>query len=1234
MKYRELIEFNPIESVIVLRSADDRKKAEGLVSSYVMSDNMADLINAKIISQLRLDNVIDNKGVLLVGNYGTGKSHLMSVISAIAANADMLGLAQNEAFRKDAASIAGKFEVLRIEIGSTAMSLRDIITHNIEQNLAWRGISFKFPDVKTITNNKDSLLDMMAAFAEKYGDERGYLVVVDELLDYLRTRKDNELMADLNFMREVGEIIKSSRLRFISGVQEALFDNSAFRQVSSSLLKMKDRFEQVLIRSEDIAYVAQNRVLRKTPAQRAMIRDHLQKFCPYYQNMADRLEDYVDMFPIHPAYIDTFQHIITVEKREVLKTISETIAAIINNDVDPNRPGVISYDTYWKRIKENPSLRTDPAVHEVLQKSTVLEDIITRSFPKAAYKPLALQIIYALSVHRLTTGTLDAKLGLTAQNLKDDLCLHIAGMPSLPGEEESFLLNTIQNILRDTMNTVSGQFIEYNKENGQYYLDLKKDIDYDKKIQEKADFLGNEALNRYFFQILVSTLEYQDVDSYVTGHRIYQYRLNWHAKNIFRRGYLFFGNSADRPTAQPAEDFYVYIMPPYGDEKPLTPTQKDEVYFTLKPDAALTAKLRQYCGAKEMEALSAAGETKTTYVQRGNQYLKQIRQWLDEHKMTLFTITYNGQSQPILEYLKGVRSSELTIKSSVDIAASRALSPYFEAKYPDHPRFASRITQENLAANRMEALNALVGRPTQLGNSILESFGLLLNGKIRPENSRYASYYIQKLKALPEGNVLNFDDIMETENGEDYLDKHFHLDQVWMSVILTALVYGGYAVLIGADGKRYDAGNMEALCRISPNDIYYFKRLEKPKTMNVQMLMRLFEAYDVSTGLLASESTYPQALEPLQKRAKELGDRALQLKNYLQKNYSLWGEFIIPMNIAEGLQDKITAVHKASDDIRSRFTTTAKLKNIDYDDDFMMALEAGIAAMKQAEAAVSFRNDTKDIIDYIAQAETKLPEGIALRDAFTQKKAIFMDIRSRILDEDYDINETDDLIAALVDLKAAYAAWYMEQHKTFRLDINGDKKRAKILQSTTIKALQTLRGINGILPIGQFNDAMNKMAQIKVCFECTTPELDQHPDCPHCHFNPAENDQPAVAGRLEYFEDRYDAMLGEWTKHLLSALDDPMLDDQRALLTDAQRNTIDRFTASRKLPSPLDQQFIDSVNTMLSGLESVELHLPELQLAMTSWGPCAPDDFKARLAQYIDQLSKGKDKSKVRIVIK
>ena len=113
MKYRDLIQFDPIESVIVLRSADDRKKAEELVKSYVMSDNMAELISAKILSQLQLENVVDNKGILLVGNYGTGKSHLMSVVSAVASDENMLALAQNERFRQEAAVIAGKFESMR-----------------------------------------------------------------------------------------------------------------------------------------------------------------------------------------------------------------------------------------------------------------------------------------------------------------------------------------------------------------------------------------------------------------------------------------------------------------------------------------------------------------------------------------------------------------------------------------------------------------------------------------------------------------------------------------------------------------------------------------------------------------------------------------------------------------------------------------------------------------------------------------------------------------------------------------------------------------------------------------------------------------------------------------------------------------------------------------------------------------------------------------------------------------
>ena len=111
-------------------------------------------------------------------------------------------------------------------------------------------------------------------------------------------------------------------------------------------------------------------------------------------------------------------------------------------------------------------------------------------------------------------------------------------------------------------------------------------------------------------------------------------------------------------------------------------------------------------------------------------------------------------------------------------------------------------------------------------------------------------------------------------------------------------------------------------------------------------------------------------------------------------------------------------------------------------------------------------------------------------------------------------------------------------------------------------------------------------------------------------------------------------MLNGWTNTLKSVLEDPMLEEQKALLGKNARAAIDKFLQSRHLPIPVDQQFIDSVNAMLSGLESLEVHMDQLQTVMISWGPCTPEDFKAKLAQWVDSQTSGKDKSKVRIVVK
>ena len=555
MKYSELISFNPIEDIIQLTSADDADKAREYVKTYMMSDTMAQNLRMAVIDQLQMDEVIDNKGVLVVGNYGTGKSHLMSVISAVANDESNLRYLQNAGFAESMKRIAGKFEVLRIEIGGVTMPLREILFGFIRDDFNARGISFDIPDFNTVRDNKKLIRDMMLAFSEKYPG-KGYLIVVDEFLSYLSSRDEREIVLDLEFFRALGEMCSKSNLRVIFGVQEKIFDNPRFSFVSDTLKHVSDRFTQIIITKEATSYVVSERILKKTPGQKAFIRAHLEKFCKLYTGMSSKLDDFVDLFPIHPSYIDVFNKLYLIEHRHILKNISLAIKNIFDTDVPEDAPGIISFDDYWHSIKSNGMLKSDVTISRVVNAGGQLEDIINRSFPKEAYKPLAIKIIYALCVHRLTTDGLDVPFGLTAENLKDDLCLHLP----MPEQDADFLLSIVKVTLQDIMTTVSGQFIIFNDANRQYFIDVDKVVDYDEKIRQKASLMADGELNRYFYRVVYNCLEW-DKKPYVSGFNIYEHDLNWESHNIFREGYLFMGLPGERSTAQPERDFYIHIMP-------------------------------------------------------------------------------------------------------------------------------------------------------------------------------------------------------------------------------------------------------------------------------------------------------------------------------------------------------------------------------------------------------------------------------------------------------------------------------------------------------------------------------------------------------------------------------------------------------------------------------------------------------------------------------------------------
>src|SRR3989442_181008 len=296
-----------------------------------------------------------------------------------------------------------------------------------------------------------------------------------------------------------------------------LFDNPRFSFVAETIRRVKDRFEQILIARNDVKFVVAERLLKKTVDQQTKIREHLIPFAKFYGNMNERINEFVRLFPVHPDYVDTFERITSIEKREVLKTLSQAMKRLLNQDLSDQEPGLIAYDSYWP-------------------------------------------------------------IGATAKELRDSLCLYDPIVAELGGDPADDLLSQIETVLREIHRTVSGQFISSNPDNRQYYLDLKKTDDYDTLIKKRAESLEEEQLNRYYFNALKRVMECTD-QTLFTGYRIWQHDLEWREHKAARLGYLFFGAPNERNTAHPPRDFYFYFLQPYHPPYYKDEKEDDEVFF-------------------------------------------------------------------------------------------------------------------------------------------------------------------------------------------------------------------------------------------------------------------------------------------------------------------------------------------------------------------------------------------------------------------------------------------------------------------------------------------------------------------------------------------------------------------------------------------------------------------------------------------------------------------------------
>ncbi len=543
----------------------------------------------------------------------------------------------------------------------------------------------------------------------------------------------------------------------------------------------------------------------------------------------------------------------------------------------------------------------------------------------------------------------------------------------------------------------------------------------------------------------------------------------------------------------------------------------------------------------------------------------------------------------------------------------------------------TKITRKNQAENVRAAFDYFAGRKNQQATLMLQSFGLLDGDKIRPEGSKYASYYIDMIKKLQPQGVLNYSDIFQPANDNMFEDKEFRISFLFTPIIFLSLVYAGHAVITLKDGSTITASTLDKVPKTSVLDLYEFKYLSRPAQISMAELKKLFEILEINPALMDNPNDREKGVTELLQKAKEYTNSAVVAERRLTEGFELWGEPLANQQQVNMMRKAANAVKDEFANYSAKFNTPAKLNNFSLTSEQIDELGKQIQLLKRIPEYITFKTECQDVVTYISSIEF-FDLGSNMKSAIEDGKAEFREIRDSIMDGVAGDVAAGKVVAKLDKIKEKYIDIYFEEHKKKRLGIDDAKRRGKIQEGQALSNLRKLKGIE-ILSGAKLSELEQSMAELKVCYSLTPQDLKSSPICPHCRFS-LEDKAKNVAGQMEQMEDRIDLMVAEWTKMLLDTLSDPIILDQKKFLKAQEAKAIGDFVSSGTLPKKVDDFFVNSINALLKGFEPVVIETDDLMHKLEELPPLDESSFKAKITEIVSSYTKGKDTGKLRIVVK
>ena len=811
---------------------------------------------------------------------------------------------------------------------------------------------------------------------------------------------------------------------------------------------------------------------------------------------------------------------------------------------------------------------------------------------------------------------LDKLNGVSAENLKDDLCI------TNPLADDPELLQSILESAADgIISATQGQFFIKNSDNEEYCIKVEGGINIDVIIKEYETRMSEDARDEAYYDFLQKTFPLDD-NTYRQGFKIWQHTTDWQSHKAFREGYIFFGNPNEKSTTHPIRHFYMIFMPIFDKAKQIFNNESDEVYF-IQDELSDEFKMNVCCygAAKSLEA-SASSDQKRLYRQKIDEFLRKARTIFNQEYAGKTTVSHKGTKTKLNAYqLPGQGATLEQIFSEV---TSTILDDNFTEQCPDYPLFTNLIqplSKDNFDRQIKQAIKKIINpqQPNKDGEGILHGLGLWSPGKVEIQNSKYAAGIMQKIKSK-NGKVVNRDEILECfyTRANLWQSKDYKIEADLEFLALSALVYLGEIEIVLSSGNTITPNSIKQIETLSKDDFYTFTHIKPPKDINIALIKAVFDGLGLPdlSAYLDKDDTYIT----LRDKAREISEKAVTLNHKIQDGLKCRSIDILNIGDINKYREELTKISEFCDKI-SNYNSKAKLKNFNDSKEDIAGVFQNISYISELEELLKLSSTFEEYISYLNQSLQYVCDQGLKADIDKAIDMLAINIKNK------DQKKIKTYESELKSLKDRYASHYIEQYTKYLLPIRDFAMKEKIMQSDKKKICDSLKDAD-FLSTAKYKNWLDNILKLRQAENITKQQV---LGTPYHNFNPMEfigKPKQSINELKQELEDIFDLI----QTAMRETFDDPGVQKSLNLISDNEADILRKFSnCDINLEENNVVQIRDLISKISKGLEKLEIDDSSLRSVFNR--PMTPEESVEKFKAYIDKITAGKDRNKLRIII-